>query len=63
MTYRVILRTDPARACVDIMREDEPLSGGDGVRYRLVLETADAAEAEQAAAPLRELLARGWTGR
>lgn len=63
MTYFVILRTDPARACVDILREDEPLSGGDGVRYRLVCETDDAHQAEQAAALIRERLAAGWTGR
>ena len=57
------LRADPVRACVDVMREDQPLPGGDGVRYRLVCETDDADQAEQAAAPLRERLAQGWTGR
>ena len=63
MTYFVILRTHAARACVDILREGEPFPGGDGVRYRLVLETDDAEQAEQAAAPLPERLAEGWTGR
>lgn len=55
MTYDVtlILRTTPACAYGDILREDEPLSGGDGVRHRLVCETDDAEQAERAAAPLQ----------
>lgn len=39
-------RLDPAGACPVILREDsKPLTGGEGVRWRLVAETDDHAEA------------------
>jgi hypothetical protein len=39
--------------------ESEPLPGGDGVRYRLITETEDHAEAHRVAVDLRR---RIWTG-
>jgi hypothetical protein len=60
MTYTVLLRLDPAGACSVIVRDDaEPLPGGDGVRYRLVAETDDQAEAVRVADLLRRPINAG----
>jgi hypothetical protein len=55
MPYVVVLCFDSACVCPLILRDDsEPLLGGDGLRYRLVTETGDYAEAVRVADEL------GW---
>jgi hypothetical protein len=50
MAYAVVLRSDQTGACPVILRDDsKPLPGGDGVRYRFVLETGDEDEAVRVA--------------
>ena len=58
-TYTVLLRTSRAGAAVHVLREDEVLEAGDGVRYRLVCSTDDVEEAERAAALVRERILTG----
>lgn len=45
VAYTVLLRLDPAGTCPVILHDDsEPLTGGEGVRWRLVAETDDHGE-------------------
>ena len=60
MTYTVVLRFDPAGACLRILHDDsEPLPGGEGVRYRLVAQTDDQDEAVAVADLLRRRINAG----
>jgi hypothetical protein len=60
MIYAVVLRFDPAGTCLRILHDDsEPLTGGDGVRYRLVAETDDHGEAARVADLLRQRIEAG----
>jgi len=59
MRYTVLLRTSPAGAAVHVLLDDEPVEGGDGVRYRIVCSTDDAEEAERAAALVRARILAG----
>ena len=62
MTYAVLLRRSPSGTAVYVLREDEVLAGGDGVRYRLVCSTDDAGEAQRAAALVRAQILAGGPG-
>jgi hypothetical protein len=60
MPYAVLLRLDAAGACPVILRDDsEPLTGGEGVRYRFVAETDDQVEAVQVADLLQRRMTAG----
>ena len=54
MAYCLLLRFDAAGASPVLLRDDEPLKGGDGVRYRFVAEAETLAEANA----LKERLCR-----
>ena len=62
MNYAVLLRRSPSGAAVYVLREDEVLAGGDGVRYRLVCSTDDAGEAQRTAAFERARILAGGLG-
>lgn len=58
MPYAVLLRLDSAGSCPLILRDDsEPLTGGDGVRYRFIAETDGPDEAARIADQLQR---REW---
>jgi hypothetical protein len=47
MAYCLLLRFDSTGPRPVLLREDEPLTGGDGVRYRFIAETETLAEANE----------------
>ena len=57
MSYALYLRFDEAGARPVLLRDDETLSGGEGVRYRYVTTTAGREEADAIRVELRRRIA------
>ena len=58
MAYCLLLRFDSAGPCPVLLRDDEQLMGGDGVRYRIIAETDTWQEADAIAELYQRIAAR-----